>query len=641
MTAHRPVGLIWCLAVSLCVTVALPRRSEGQGVLVGEVREKTRVVLFDLEAEDIPPVALRILTDVVRGELVKSDRFEVIDRAHVQKVLEEQQFQLSEVVSEATMVHAGQIVGAEKIVAGRIGWLGKVRIITLQLIDVSTGRVDQLEASDFVGELEQMRRAVRAATQRLIGIGGYRDLAGGLLHVVSRPEGAAVYIDGLYEGTTPIQIRCDSAANYLVRVTKPRYQDWLRSVYVGDGETTFLEPALVSLIPSDIKMESTPAGANVYVYGKFQGTTPVNVHVDSAGVYDVQMTADNFHEWTETVHVRIGEDLAVHAQLVPIEAVSVSSSPSGGAVYIDDRYSGTTPMTSRVGAAGEYRVRIEKDEFRKWEQLVPVRPGQSPTVAATLSPIVVPSKYVRSGVATLWTFMTPYSISAMEATVYSIGVDSKRPYIGAVLVGAPLAYFGMIRYTAERDISQARTSMIVSSGFWGAAWGVMSAIAIRPEDESGAFFGSEFGRRAGAGLGVVASATAIGVAAYYTERTEISGRRVALINAGGFLGSVMGVGLPYLFNARSLSWYFGSLVAGGVAGAGYSIYATRGIDQREAEPAADREPSGTSGLLRGRNWGILSPTVMVGTSPPDRAGRPARDRADAVRWGARLFEYRF
>ncbi len=68
------------------------------------------------------------------------------------------------------------------------------------------------------------------------------------------------------------------------------------------------------------------------------------------------------------------------------------------------------------------------------------------------------------------------------------------------------------------------------------------------------------------------------VAAYYTETVEVSGRKVAAINAGGFLGSVMGVGIPYLFNAENLKIVFGSLIAGGVAGAVYSIYATRNMD---------------------------------------------------------------
>lgn len=94
----------------------------------------------------------------------------------------------------------GQLIGAENIITGRIGWLGKVRVITLQLIDVGTGRVERLEATDFVGEVEHMRRPVRAATQRLIGIGGFLDVGGGYIQVVSRPEGASVRVERAHLG---------------------------------------------------------------------------------------------------------------------------------------------------------------------------------------------------------------------------------------------------------------------------------------------------------------------------------------------------------------------------------------------------------------------------------------------------------
>jgi hypothetical protein len=593
---------------------------------------RTSVALFDLECDDIPPTALRILTDVIRAELVRSDRFALIDRAHVQKILAEQKFQHAGIVTEATMVQMGELIGAKKIVTGRIGWLGKVRVITLQLIDVATGRVDQLEATDFVGEVEHMRRPVRAATQRLIGIGGFLDLQGGFIHIVSRPLGATVHVSGLYEGTTPVQVWVDSIGSFPVKVMHPGYQDWVRHVHVESGETTFLEPALVSLTPSDISMSSTPPGANVYVYGRFQGKTPVKVRVDSAGVYDVQMTHDDFHAWKEMVQVRIGEDLSVKAQLVPIEVIKLTSSPTGVSIYVNSKFVGNTPTKLRVGAAGNYTMQLKKDGYHDWNQVVKVRPGETPTVHAAIRKIVIESKYVQTGRPALWGFMMPYSVAASEALIYSVGVKSQRPYIGAVLVGVPVAYFGMLKYTTNRDISAPRTSMIVSSGMWGAAWGVMGAVAARPERKPGKPE-SDLGPRMAAGLGVVASTAAIFISANLTEKYEVSGRRVAAINLGGFLGSVMGVGFPYLFDASGEAPYFASLVAGGVTGVLYSIYATRGMGA-SVEKGKRAETS--------EGWHFMQPVVTMtptfGSLRSSPRGSP--DPMD-LRYGVKLAEYRF
>jgi hypothetical protein len=572
----------------------------------------------------------------MRSEIVKSDQFQVIDRAHVQKMLQEQQFQLTGIVNEATMVQMGQIIGAQKIVTGRIGWLGKIRVITLQLIDVSTWRVESLETSDFVGDVEQLRRPVRAATQRLIGIGGFYDTGGGFIHVVSRPEGASVHVDGLFEGTTPLQVLVDSAGSYQVTVSFPGYQDWKRTVFVERNETSFLELALVSLRPSDIQMTSHPPGANVYVHSKFQGNTPIKVRVDSAGTYDVQMTLDGHHDWQETVHVRIGEDLGVEAALVPIEVIDLSSTPPGATAYIQGRFVGNTPLSVSVGQVGDYQIKLVRDGFQEWNRVVPVRAGERPAVRAALDPVEVPSPYVRTGRTGLWTFMFPYSMAAPEALIYSLGVKSERPYIGAVLVGAPLAYFGMMRYTAERDISAARTSMIVSSGLWGTAWGAMAAVSVRPGSGS-LGQNNEWGLRAAAALSVAASASAIAASAYWTEKVDISTKRVGMINVGGFLGSVMGVGFPYLFDANDEKIYFASLMAGGLTGVGYSIYATSHMDSIPEAP-----PPPAVGSMTKPGWRFGRPYVTVAGDLTGRSLSYRRpDRKPEFRAGVVLAEYRF
>jgi hypothetical protein len=600
--------------------------------------QRIGVVLFDLECDSMEAEALRILTDVMRGELVKSEKYQLIDRAHVQMVLEEQSFQLGQTVDDATKVEMGQIIGAEQVITGRIGYLGKIQVITLQLIDVGTGRVERLEATDFVGAVEHMRRPVRAATQRLIGIGGFLDLGGGFIHIESRPEGAVVYIDGLYEGVTPIEAIVDSTGTFFVKITHEGYQDWSRQIYVDAGETSFLEPSMVSLTPSDIQIESTPPGANVYIYGRFQGVTPLKARVDSAGVYELEMTRDGYHEWNERVHVRIGEDLNVTAPLVPVEIIKVVSNPVGATIYIDGGLVGSAPVSIPVGQPGNYTIRAIQDDYVDWEAPVVVRSGESPQVRALLAPIQMPSLYVSTGRSSLWSFMLPYTIGAGEALIYSLGITSDRPYIGAFLVGAPLTYYGMLRYTHERDISRARASMIISSGLWGTAWGVMSGVAVRPE---GQLWGSKESRGAAA-LAVVASASAIAASTYYTEHVEISSQRVALINAGGFLGTVMGVGFPYLFDASDPRVYFASLVAGGIGGALYSVYATQGFDRPAGEESEDDDGKlDETSMLD--DWKFLTPFVAESRHQRDiRAGLPMfGDKSPSPIFGMTLFEHRF
>ena len=313
----------------------------------------------------------------MREEFVKSDSFRVINRYHMERILHEQSLQLAESVSQIGIVQMGQLLGAQKMAAGRIGRLGNLRLITLQLIDVEDRPHRACgDPPTTSARLEDLRQAIRAAAQRLIGIGGFQYVRYGFISVTSVPAGAHVHVSGLFEGNTPVRIRVDSAGTYPVTVSMPGHLEWSQRVEVSSGETSVIEAVLVQLIPSEITISSTPEGARAFVSDRYVGTTPVTHRVDSAGVYPVHLTLDGHHDWDDVARVRSGEDVAINAVLEPIH--------------------------------------------------------------------VEPS-FIQTGRGALMTFMIPYATLAAEGLVYSVGVRSARPYIGAFLVGGPAAYFITLR----------------------------------------------------------------------------------------------------------------------------------------------------------------------------------------------------
>ena len=73
---------------------------------------------------------------------------------------------------------------------------------------------------------------------------------------------------------------------------------------------------------------------------------------------------------------------------------------------------------------------------------------------------------------------------------------------------------------------------------------------------------------------VVGLVTAIGV----SEHREISRKRVSFINTGGFLGSAVGLGIPYLLDISRPRVYNVSLLAGGILGIAISTKLTSDLD---------------------------------------------------------------
>jgi formylglycine-generating enzyme required for sulfatase activity len=105
------------------------------------------VAVFDFEITAGDKSISRPLADSVIHEFSKSNKYNVIDRGNMNKILDEQKFQMSGCVAQECKVEAGQILGVGKIVSGSVGIVGKTYYLMLQLINVQTGMVE-LSAED-------------------------------------------------------------------------------------------------------------------------------------------------------------------------------------------------------------------------------------------------------------------------------------------------------------------------------------------------------------------------------------------------------------------------------------------------------------------------------------------------------------
>ena len=102
------------------------------GALAAEKKNKPEiktvdnyVAVFDFEVRDKDKDISRPLADRVIHVVFQSDKYEVIDRGNMNKILKEQKFQMSGCVAQECKVEAGQILGVGKIVNGSVGHCGE------------------------------------------------------------------------------------------------------------------------------------------------------------------------------------------------------------------------------------------------------------------------------------------------------------------------------------------------------------------------------------------------------------------------------------------------------------------------------------------------------------------------------------
>ncbi|MDQ1331051.1 MAG: hypothetical protein QG578_1316 [Thermodesulfobacteriota bacterium] len=146
------------------------------GALAAEKTNKSQiktvdhyVAVFDFEVRTGDKDISRSLADSVIHEFSQSSKYEVIDRGNMNKILGEQKFQMSGCVAQECKVEAGQILGVGKIVNGSVGLVGRTYYLTLQLIDVKTGRVELSAEDKCKCEVDELLDSTKRLAKKLLG----------------------------------------------------------------------------------------------------------------------------------------------------------------------------------------------------------------------------------------------------------------------------------------------------------------------------------------------------------------------------------------------------------------------------------------------------------------------------------------
>lgn len=125
--------------------------------------------VLDLEfKEGVSAGVVSTVSDYLRTQLVKTNKFIIVTRENMESILKEQQFQLSGCTSQECIVQLGQLLGVRKMFTGSIGKVGTTYIINLKIIDVQTGKIDKADAEEAYTE-DQLLPAVRNLASKMAG----------------------------------------------------------------------------------------------------------------------------------------------------------------------------------------------------------------------------------------------------------------------------------------------------------------------------------------------------------------------------------------------------------------------------------------------------------------------------------------
>jgi hypothetical protein len=138
-------------------------------------------------------------------------------------------------------------------------------------------------------------------------------LGSGAVTVRSEPTEAGVFVDGLFRGVTPLEITGLPGGRHSVRIEKGGFKVLFAALETPPrGVTSFrLEPVDTGLV--DVRTE--PAGAEVYLDGRFRGLAPLSVENVRAGPHVIRAEKTGRDPATVSALVSAGTREIVHLEL--------------------------------------------------------------------------------------------------------------------------------------------------------------------------------------------------------------------------------------------------------------------------------------------------------------------------------------
>ena len=202
----------------------------------------------------------------------------------------------------------------------------------------------------------------------------------GSISMSSNPQGANVYVEGVFAGVTPVVIT-RPAGTYAVKLTKQGYADYDYTITVLPGQTVYDgNPTLTPIVQDGfISINSNPQGANAYVDGVSVGVSPVTVS-RPAGQYTVKLTKEGYADYETTVSVSAGSTVSISPTLFefnPTGNLFLTSNPTGASIYLNTWLQGTTPLNFFGLTAATYDLRITKEGYQDYVSTVTVIADQT------------------------------------------------------------------------------------------------------------------------------------------------------------------------------------------------------------------------------------------------------------------------
>ncbi len=220
----------------------------------------------------------------------------------------------------------------------------------------------------------------------------------GRIVATSQPQGAKVYMDNVYRGTTPLNLDRVTAGQHQIKLVKTGYQDWSSYVSVSPSRTTTVSADLVPFPAyGSISISCNQSSARIFLDGTYikrtYSTRSVLLEDVEKGYHELLITKTGYKDWSKKVYVSSSKTIKVVVNLIKQAvdgSISVYCNQGNAKIYLDGSYKKRTSANKSVEikkvGEGYHELLITKDGYEDWISTIMIVTNQTHMVSAFLVP---------------------------------------------------------------------------------------------------------------------------------------------------------------------------------------------------------------------------------------------------------------
>src|SRR6056297_3391837 len=142
-------------------------------------------------------------------------------------------------------------------------------------------------------------------------------------------------------------------------------------------------------ITKQIRIETTPSNATIYINGSYKGTSPLTIGLEE-GTHTIEARKDGYVSKREnkTIGSQTKDLSRIETITLTLEketgSLYINSNPSGAYIYLNGTYKGTTSKKIENLDPGYYTLKLTKSGYEDKSESIRIEPGKRTTQYLTL-----------------------------------------------------------------------------------------------------------------------------------------------------------------------------------------------------------------------------------------------------------------